>query len=65
MKNIYWNLYLVLFYIKILQNAVRCLKMTSLEVNALVEKFLNQGVQFEKNHAKILNDRTLSINIHQ
>lgn len=38
MKNIYWNVYLVLFYIKILQNAVLCLKMTSLVVNALVKK---------------------------
>lgn len=38
MKNIYWNVYLVLFYIKILQNAVLCWKMTSLVVNALVKK---------------------------
>lgn len=52
MKNIYWNVYLVLFYIKILQNAVLCWKMTSLVVNALVEKFLNQGVQFEKKSCK-------------
>lgn len=37
--------------------------MASLLVNALVEKFNNQGVQFEKNHAKILNDKTLLISI--